>query len=128
MKSRQCINHGASVIEGGGIRNAGTLGVFSSEINGSQATRWGGGISNSGELTVTDSLIVDNMGGFGGGGIFNAATGTADVTSAFMAASVWAAPWRSQSSSSSLFTNRRERNPLSAPVQVTPGKEAARAW
>ncbi len=71
--------NGTSVVEGGGIRNAGALTVFASEISGNQATRWGGGVSNSGELTVADSLIVGNTGGFGGGGIFNAATGMAHI-------------------------------------------------
>lgn len=71
----------ASLTNGGGIYNGGTLTLTNSTVTSNTAgSAGGGGIYNTGTLTVTDSTISDNAGGlFGGGGILNTG-GTATVT------------------------------------------------
>ena len=71
----------ASLTNGGGIYNGGTLTLTNSTVTSNTAgSAGGGGIYNTGTLTVTDSTISDNVGGlFGGGGILNTG-GTATVT------------------------------------------------
>jgi len=69
----------ANAVEGGGIRNDGTLTVTNSTIEHNSADN-GGGIYNDGTLTVTGSTIElnTNLSSLGGGGISN--YGTLTVT------------------------------------------------
>ena len=71
---------GFDEIEGGGIRNAGTLTIIKSTIasNFVQAGA-GGGISNRGTLTITKSTIADNFAFDSGGGLKNDFTSSTSV-------------------------------------------------
>ncbi|MEW6284862.1 MAG: CSLREA domain-containing protein, partial [Chloroflexota bacterium] len=72
-------------IEGGGVRNAGTLTITDSTFSGNSASSfygYGGGVSNDGTLTITNSTFSGNSAGgyYGyGGGVYNDA-GTLTIT------------------------------------------------
>ena|GEM_PF-1461058 len=63
---------GGGFTDGGGIYNAGSLGLIDVRVTGSRAVR-GGGIANDRGLIQADNLLVDNnvATGAGGGGIHN---------------------------------------------------------
>lgn len=62
---------GGQEINGGGIRNRGTLDVIQSVVTNNTASDFGGGIYNDGGfLFVNDSRITLNDAGVGGGGLF----------------------------------------------------------
>ncbi len=71
------IRHGCA-IDGGGIKNEGTLIVLRSTVYDNRASGSGGGVYNSGTLTVKDSTLAGNA-GTDGGGIFNASGATLAV-------------------------------------------------
>ncbi|HVM12343.1 MAG TPA: CSLREA domain-containing protein, partial [Actinomycetota bacterium] len=55
-------------VDGGGIRNAGTLDLIDSIVRGNAEVReWGGGLVNTGTAKVTRSLISGNHGKYAGG-------------------------------------------------------------
>jgi hypothetical protein len=67
------IRNGSSLLNGGGIRNAGVLSVSSSTLTDNTAAN-GGAVANSagGTATITSSLLNENTTtGVGGGGIMN---------------------------------------------------------
>lgn len=71
--------------QGGGIDNAGTLGITDCTIRDNIVVRrvyvtLGGGVHNAGTLTVTSSSLSGNAAGYGGG-IANDGPGTLTVTS-----------------------------------------------
>ena len=67
------ITRGLVDVEGGGIRNSGSLVLNSVIVNDNKAKQWGGGIANQGTLTLKgETRINANRAGInGGGGIFN---------------------------------------------------------
>jgi CSLREA domain-containing protein len=69
-----------ATLEGGGIRNRGTLTVNDCIVTDNTSEFGGNGIYNHGQLTVNDSIIVTNTdsGGFGGG-IFNDISSTTTI-------------------------------------------------
>ncbi|NIL44106.1 right-handed parallel beta-helix repeat-containing protein [Salinispora arenicola] len=71
-------------VDGGGIRNLGTLTLLRTKVIGNQATESGGGISNgaTGALTLFDTKVVKNIAAADGGGIFNEAGGTVNLNTA----------------------------------------------
>ena len=68
-------------INGGGIRNLGTLTLLRTKVIGNQATESGGGISNgaNGVLTLFGTKVVKNVAVADGGGIFNEAGGAVEL-------------------------------------------------
>jgi predicted outer membrane repeat protein len=65
---------GNIAVEGGGIRNIGTLTVGDSTFSGNHATYYGGGIEGSGWVQVTNSTFSGNIADIYGGGIHNRGT------------------------------------------------------
>lgn len=66
----------ATLMQGGGIDNDGTLTLDRSLISGNISRTEGGGIRNRGTLTVSNSTISGNQTASAGGGIYNGATAT----------------------------------------------------
>lgn len=62
---------GGAADTGGGISNAGTLSLISSQVSGNSAATSGGGIANSGVLKLVRSNITGDTSGGSGGGIAN---------------------------------------------------------
>jgi predicted outer membrane repeat protein len=68
------VMHGKGV-NGGGIRNDGTVGMFHTTVSGNNATGSGGGIYNTGDLQTYNAVFTDNHAATGsGGGIANFGT------------------------------------------------------
>jgi hypothetical protein len=65
------IQHGAAT-QGGGIANAGTLGISDTYVGNNEAVVNGGGIYNSGTLTLDNVDVNSNVAGVLGGGNYNA--------------------------------------------------------
>ena len=69
--------------DGGGLRNAGTVNLTTTDFSTNSAGGNGGGIFNDGTLTVTESRFIANTGNFGGGVFSN--SGSVTLTEATLA-------------------------------------------
>lgn len=78
------ITGGLSADYGGAVRNAGTLGLVETRINGNQAFS-GAAVYNMGDLTVLNSSIADNHATNWGGGIKNIESATLRVVASTLA-------------------------------------------
>jgi len=84
---RLTISHGESV-QGGAVRNVGTLTISRSTITGNHSADSGGGIYNGGSLSVTNSTISGNASVGSGAGIWDADYSTATVRNSTISGNV----------------------------------------
>lgn len=76
---RNCVLDGNSAVNGGGVRNYGTLTIYNSTLINNTSGLGGGGIYNSGVVTINSSTLSSNSTLYSyatGGGITNSNGGT----------------------------------------------------